>query len=53
MDTGSQVTLMTEACFNQLFPEQDVGSKEDLGWLTLTAANGLQIPYVGYVLADV
>lgn len=36
-----------------LTPSQEIGPKEDLGQLTLSAANGLQIPYVGYVLAEV
>ncbi len=29
-----------------------VGEIGDVPWLTLRAANGLDIPYVGYILAD-
>lgn len=53
LDTGSQVTLMTEDFYRRLFPQQRVGARSDLGWLTLRAANGLEIPYVGYALIDI
>lgn len=53
LDTGSNVTLMPQACFRRLFGEQEPGKESDLNWLKLKAANGLAIPYVGYVLAEV
>lgn len=53
LDTGSNVTLMTEACFKRLFAGHELNDESDLYWLKLRAANGLSIPYVGYVMADV
>lgn len=53
LDTGSNVTLMTEGCFKRLFGEQIMGDENDLHWLKLQAANGLAMPYVGYALAEV
>lgn len=53
LDTGSQVTLMSESHYQWLFQERGVGQKGDLSWLTLRAANGLEIPYVGYTIIDV
>ncbi|PIK42091.1 Retrovirus polyprotein [Apostichopus japonicus] len=50
LDTGSQVTIMTEDCFLETFR----GIKlEQLKWLSINAANNLQIPYNGYFEADV
>ncbi len=53
LDTGSQVSTITEAFFREhLFGnESDVLSTSD--WLQITAANGLDIPYVGYMVLDV
>ncbi len=47
LDTGSQVSTITEAFFREyLFGnESDVLSTS--GWLKITAANGLDIPYLG------
>lgn len=53
LDTGSNVTLMTEGCFKRLFGEQIMGDENDLYWLKLQAANGLAMPYVGYALTEV
>ncbi|CAI5671927.1 unnamed protein product [Oreochromis niloticus] len=44
---------MPEACFKTLFGDQEPGKESELNWLKLKAANGLAIPYVGYVLAEV
>ncbi len=53
LDTGSQVSTITEAFFREyLFGnESDVLSTS--GWLKITAANGLDIPYLGYMELDV
>ena len=51
-DTGSQVTLFNESLCKELFCEKPVGSKSDVPWLLLRGANGLAIPYTGYVVAD-
>jgi len=42
LDTGSQVTLFSENLCNE----------EVLSWLKLRTANGLSIPYVGYIVTD-
>ncbi|CAI5637767.1 unnamed protein product [Oreochromis niloticus] len=39
---------MPEACFKRWFAVES-----DLNWLKLKAANGLEIPHVGYILAEV
>ncbi|XP_028290920.1 uncharacterized protein LOC114454569 [Gouania willdenowi] len=52
LDTGSQVSTISESFFKQ----QLLGREEDVfpaaKWLKLTAANSLPIPYIGYVELD-
>lgn len=48
LDTGSQATLMSETLFQRHFGRECMGHPDRISWLTLVAANGLQIPYVGY-----
>lgn len=50
IDTGSQVTTMSERCFHALFGGTQL---ESLKWLTLNAANNLEVPYQGYFEADI
>lgn len=52
LDTGSQVTLFSQSLFKRCFGEAVMLGAEDLSWLTLRAANGLQIPYIGYAVLD-
>ena len=53
VDTGSQVSTITESCYKRhLQPRGRDLYNQDLH-LHLTAANGLEIPYSGYLLADV
>ena len=49
LDTGSMVSTIRESFFRQHFSN----STHSCQWLQLTAANGLSIPYVGYVELDV
>lgn len=49
LDTGSQVTLMRQSMLEDKFPSYKLG---DAPLLTLRAANGLEIPYVGYAVLD-
>ena len=49
LDTGSMVTTITENFFLQHFQS----APKSCRWLQLRAANGLEIPYVGYVELDV
>lgn len=53
LDTGSMVTTITESCFNNHFANMLKGSLQDCGWLGLKAANGLDIPYLGYLELDI
>ncbi|XP_073713213.1 uncharacterized protein [Misgurnus anguillicaudatus] len=51
VDTSSQVTLFAESLSQEIFGRQGVHGTE-APWLTLKGANGLDIPYIGYRLAD-
>ena len=53
LDTGSQVTTVTETFFERHMKSLCKDIVQPGSWLTLTAANGLQIPYCGYVELDV
>ncbi len=53
LDTGSMVTTITESFFRDHFQESVPKLLETGSWLTLKAANGLEIPYVGYLELDV
>lgn len=52
LDTGSQVTLLSQKLFKKYLENTCLTSVGETPWLTLRAANGLKIPYVGYVLVD-
>ncbi|KAL2102866.1 hypothetical protein ACEWY4_002034 [Coilia grayii] len=52
LDTGSQVTLFSNSLFRHYFQNEQVCSVNDISWLTLKAANGLKLPYVGYAILD-
>ena len=47
IDTGSQVSLLKESMFKQLFGIQGAQLQDPSSWLSLTAANGKSIPYIG------
>lgn len=49
LDTGSMVSTVYESFFEQHF----CSTPRPCNWLQLTAANGCDIPYVGYVELDV
>ena len=50
IDTGSMVTTITESFFMKHFTHLQ---RKDCKWLGLKAANGLDIPYIGYLELDV
>lgn len=52
LDTGSMVTTITEQCFLDHFAHLKETNIHDCHWLGLKAANGLEIPYVGYIELD-
>ncbi|KAK7883852.1 hypothetical protein WMY93_026975 [Mugilogobius chulae] len=49
---GSQVTMMSQSLFRRCMGGIHVTNADEVPWLTLRAANGLQIPYVGYVTVN-
>lgn len=53
IDTGSMVSTITESCFVQHFEPWGQDRLRSCSWLQLRAANGLSIPYIGYVELDV
>ena len=53
VDTGSEVSTITESFFKEHFLPLGKQLLTDRRWLTLTAANGIEIPYIGYIELDV
>lgn len=49
LDTGSMVSTISESFFRQNFQDK----LKSCHWLELRAANGLEIPYLGYLEPDV
>ncbi|KAJ8332803.1 hypothetical protein SKAU_G00416990 [Synaphobranchus kaupii] len=52
LDTGSQVTLFTEGFYQRWLKNQPLQEAGVLEWLELKGANGLDIPFIGYVMLD-
>lgn len=52
LDTGSQVTMCSLSFFQKWLGPLSIHDSSQLHWLTLKAANGLKIPYVGYGIVD-
>ena len=53
LDTGSMVTTVSETYFDQHLRAMTPQPVKSCEWLQLTAANGLAIPYVGYIEIDI
>lgn len=53
LDTGSMVSTITESFFRQHFEPWGQDRLQQCQWLQLRAANGLAIPYLGYLELDV
>ena len=53
VDTGSMVSTITESFFKEHFQVQGQTQLRSCGWLQLRAANGLDIPYRGYLELDI
>ena len=50
VDTGSRVTIITLSLLNRILCEPSENCLRDTtSWLKLRAANGLELPYLGYV----
>ena len=52
IDTGSMVSTITEGFFYQHLHPTGSTIHHNIPFLRITAANGLEIPYVGYVEVD-
>ncbi|KAJ8401402.1 hypothetical protein AAFF_G00386330 [Aldrovandia affinis] len=50
LDTGSEVTTISAAYFQEQFEGKKLSPAN---WIKLTAANGLDIPVIGYLYADI
>lgn len=53
VDTGSMVSTITESFFLQQFEPWGQERLQSCHWLQLRAANGLAIPYLGYLELDI
>ena len=53
LDTGSMVSTITEDFFMEHFQSQGEDKLRQCNWLQLKAANGLEIPYMGYLELDI
>lgn len=53
VDTGSMVSTISESFFHQHFEPWGQERLRSCHWLELKAANGLEIPYIGYLELDV
>lgn len=53
LDTGSNVSTLTESFFKKYLHGEDKDMHCTSKWLKITAANGLPLPYLGYVELDI
>lgn len=53
LDTGSQVTLVNESFYLEHFEPLDHQRHTVRNWLTIQAADGLELPYLGYFETDI
>ena len=53
VDTGSQVSTITETFYHTHLTKTENQLQNPNNWLTIRAANGLTVPYVGYVELDI
>ena len=53
LDSGSQVSFVTETFFKRAIQPQRHELHSARNWLTIPAADGLEVPYVGYFETDV
>ena len=51
VDTGSDITTLPQSFFNEKF--SDIPWIETRNWLNITAANGIEIEYVGVAILDI
>ncbi|KAF0025642.1 hypothetical protein F2P81_022523 [Scophthalmus maximus] len=52
LDTGAKVTLLSHSLFRKSFKDIQMRDRTEIPWLKIKAANGLTVPYQGYVVLD-
>lgn len=52
LDTGSQVSTISESFFKEHLAKKGENVCPAFEWLKITAASGLELPYMGYVELD-
>jgi hypothetical protein len=52
LDTGSEVSTLTESCYEQVIKDADKDIVDTTSWMTIHAANKLQVPYLGFTEFD-
>ena len=53
MDTGSQVSLVSESFFKEHIQSATCNLMSAHNWLTIRAVDGLEVPYLGYFETDI
>ena len=53
VDTGSQVSLISEAFFRQHIQPSGCNLRSATNWLTIRGVDGLKVPYIGYFKKDI
>ncbi|MEW8545069.1 MAG: retropepsin-like aspartic protease, partial [Candidatus Thiodiazotropha sp.] len=52
LDSGSQISTITEECLKQLHPQPEVRSLDDFE-LDIRSAGGHPVPYKGYAIVEI
>ena len=53
LDSGSEVSTLTESCVKEKLSKRDTDIIDTTGWIHIKAANSLNILYIGYLELDV
>ncbi len=53
VDTGAEVSIVTETFFREKLLSRGLRLQDPLDWMRITAANGTDMPYMGYVELDI
>ncbi len=51
LDSGAEVSTIMESFYREHLSVNDV--KDTTSWMKISAANGLEVPYMGYIEAEV
>ena len=53
LDSGSEISTVTESFFKESLESSGKAIKNISGWMKIKAANGLDIPYLGYIEVNI